>query len=130
MSGKKEPTVDVVSIKDSIKEGGPSSFGKDVEAPPPFETFDVDEGQITYNVDSLQRHLGNRQIQLIAIGGSIGTALFVRFVSHRQSTTCKMLIQVNVVLAVLYTKAVQVGSYWPTFSTQCYSLSSPMAVPR
>ncbi|KAH9905830.1 amino acid permease/ SLC12A domain-containing protein [Xylariomycetidae sp. FL2044] len=27
--------------------------------------------------DQLHRHLGNRQIQLIAIGGSIGTALFV-----------------------------------------------------
>ncbi|RYP17695.1 hypothetical protein DL765_004373 [Monosporascus sp. GIB2] len=29
------------------------------------------------NADQLQRHLGNRQIQLIAVGGSIGTALFV-----------------------------------------------------
>ena len=29
------------------------------------------------NVDQLQRHLGNRQVQLIAIGGSIGTATFV-----------------------------------------------------
>lgn len=29
------------------------------------------------NADNLQRRLGNRQIQLIAIGGSIGTALFV-----------------------------------------------------
>ncbi|KAL1850773.1 hypothetical protein Daus18300_012781 [Diaporthe australafricana] len=29
------------------------------------------------NTDALQRHLGNRQIQMIAIGGSIGTALFV-----------------------------------------------------
>lgn len=29
------------------------------------------------NADQLQRHLGNRQIQLIAIGGTIGTALFV-----------------------------------------------------
>lgn len=29
------------------------------------------------NADQLQRHLSNRQIQLIAIGGSIGTALFV-----------------------------------------------------
>ncbi|KAF4844788.1 General amino acid permease AGP2 [Colletotrichum siamense] len=29
------------------------------------------------NVDQLQRHLTNRHIQLIAIGGSIGTALFV-----------------------------------------------------
>lgn len=29
------------------------------------------------NTDDLQRHLGNRQVQLIAIGGSIGTATFV-----------------------------------------------------
>lgn len=35
------------------------------------------DGMITDNADSLQRHLNNRQIQLIAIGGSIGTALFV-----------------------------------------------------
>ncbi|KAL2756519.1 hypothetical protein ACRALDRAFT_1030470 [Sodiomyces alcalophilus JCM 7366] len=30
-----------------------------------------------YNTDQLKRHLSNRQIQLIAIGGSVGTALFV-----------------------------------------------------
>lgn len=35
------------------------------------------QGTITDNADDLQRHLGNRQIQLIAIGGSIGTALFI-----------------------------------------------------
>src|SRR5689334_16833124 len=29
------------------------------------------------NADGLQRRLDNRQIQLIAVGGSIGTALFV-----------------------------------------------------
>lgn len=29
------------------------------------------------SADQLQRHLGNRQVQLIAIGGSIGTATFV-----------------------------------------------------
>lgn len=29
------------------------------------------------NCDGLKRHLGNRQIQMIAIGGSVGTALFV-----------------------------------------------------
>lgn len=29
------------------------------------------------DVGQLQRHLGNRQVQLIAIGGSIGTATFV-----------------------------------------------------
>lgn len=38
---------------------------------------DVQEGVMADNADNLQRHLGNRQIQLIAIGGSIGTALFV-----------------------------------------------------
>ncbi|KAF4556837.1 Amino acid permease-like protein 29 [Elsinoe fawcettii] len=32
---------------------------------------------VAENVDHLQRRLGNRQIQLIAIGGSIGTGLFV-----------------------------------------------------
>ncbi|KAH6643500.1 amino acid permease-domain-containing protein [Boeremia exigua] len=34
-------------------------------------------GIVTDNADNLQRRLGNRQIQLLAIGGAIGTALFV-----------------------------------------------------
>ncbi|KAF2157029.1 putative arginine permease [Myriangium duriaei CBS 260.36] len=34
-------------------------------------------GSVTDNADQLQRRLNNRQIQLLAIGGSIGTALFV-----------------------------------------------------
>ena len=38
---------------------------------------EVGEGFVADNADQLQRRLGNRQIQLIAIGGSIGTALFV-----------------------------------------------------
>lgn len=38
---------------------------------------DVDLGDVSDNADHLQRRLNNRQIQLIAIGGSIGTALFV-----------------------------------------------------
>lgn len=37
----------------------------------------ADEDVILGNVDELHRKLGNRQIQLIALGGSIGTALFV-----------------------------------------------------
>jgi yeast amino acid transporter len=37
---------------------------------------EVDEG-ISENADQLHRRLGNRCIQLLAIGGSIGTALFV-----------------------------------------------------
>ena len=36
-----------------------------------------EEGILLGNADHLHRRLGNRQIQLIAIGGSIGTALFV-----------------------------------------------------
>ena len=39
--------------------------------------FDIQEGVLADNADGLQRHLANRQIQLIAIGGSIGTALFI-----------------------------------------------------
>jgi len=49
---------------------------KDVSVPPyagPEDEFDVGESE---NADNLHRRLGNRQIQLIAIGGSIGTALF------------------------------------------------------
>lgn len=37
----------------------------------------VNDLGITDNVDGLHRKLSNRQIQWIAIGGSIGTALFV-----------------------------------------------------
>ena len=35
------------------------------------------DGVAVENADQLHRQLNNRQIQLIAIGGSIGTALFV-----------------------------------------------------
>lgn len=38
-------------------------------------------GIVLENTDQLKRHLGNRQIQLIAIGGSIGTATFVSITS-------------------------------------------------
>ncbi|ORY08767.1 general amino acid permease-like protein AGP2 [Clohesyomyces aquaticus] len=46
---------------------------------PSYESkkYDNDDGLVSDNSDDLQRRLGNRQIQLIAIGGSIGTALFV-----------------------------------------------------
>lgn len=37
----------------------------------------TENGEIAENTDNLHRRLNNRQIQLIAIGGSIGTALFV-----------------------------------------------------
>lgn len=38
---------------------------------------DLTHGHLGDNSDDLHRRLNNRQIQLIAIGGSIGTALFV-----------------------------------------------------
>jgi amino acid transporter len=47
---------------------------------PDFHDSDIvttEDGEIAENTDQLHRRLGNRQIQLIAIGGSIGTALFV-----------------------------------------------------
>ncbi|KAK4622535.1 General amino acid permease AGP2 [Fulvia fulva] len=58
-SSDKEKTAGDVSPSQS---GGPTDFA---------------EGLSADNADQLQRHLRNRQIQLIAIGGSIGTALFV-----------------------------------------------------
>ena len=39
------------------------------------------DGEVAENTDSLHRRLNNRQIQLIAIGGSIGTAVFVSIAS-------------------------------------------------
>lgn len=43
----------------------------------PTSGVDVASGSVSVIHDGLQRRLGNRQIQLIAIGGSIGTALFI-----------------------------------------------------
>ena len=40
-------------------------------------TNDIARGVVADNSDNLHRRLSNRQIQLLAIGGSIGTALFV-----------------------------------------------------
>ena len=48
-----------------------------VLAEPITRTDSHEEGEIVENSDHLHRRLGNRQIQLMAIGGTIGTALFV-----------------------------------------------------
>lgn len=38
---------------------------------------EVQRGSISDNNDHLHRRLGNRQLQILAIGGAVGTALFV-----------------------------------------------------
>ncbi|PHH92418.1 hypothetical protein CDD83_7487 [Cordyceps sp. RAO-2017] len=48
-----------------------------LEIPGSPDVGDADSGHLGDNADGLHRQLNNRQIQLIAIGGSIGTALFV-----------------------------------------------------
>lgn len=60
-----------MSMLDTDKKGSatPPDYGPSSES---------DESRhMNGNADSLQRRLDNRQIQLVAIGGSIGTALFI-----------------------------------------------------
>lgn len=63
----------------SLKETGDVTTTSHEKKSPPFSPYDESDGsvELTGNADSLKRNLGNRQIQMIAIGGSIGTALFV-----------------------------------------------------
>lgn len=65
----------ILSSKD--KEGGSTTGVLDSVGLKSDPHHDVQEGMMADNADSLQRHLDNRQIQLIAIGGAVGTALFV-----------------------------------------------------
>ena len=64
------------AIKGEFKKYGSLSEPKSIEDATGDPVVDTAEGHAD-NADQLQRRLGNRQIQLIAIGGSIGTALFV-----------------------------------------------------
>lgn len=49
----------------------------DAEPPKDPSEISLQNGELKENSDELHRRLSNRQIQLIAIGGSIGTALFI-----------------------------------------------------
>ena len=62
-----------MDIKNSAKAGDNS----DNEKVPAYDVAEDDTGIITENVDDLKRRLSGRQMQMITIGGSIGTALFV-----------------------------------------------------
>jgi amino acid permease len=61
-------------------EKGAREYGDDLAQIDTRGEHGVTVGHVA-NADQLQRHLGNRQIQLIAIGGSIGTATFVSIVN-------------------------------------------------
>lgn len=64
-----------VPIMASLKHG--EKVGEYVASDPITRYDSHEEGEIIENTDHLHRRLGNRQIQLMAIGGTIGTALFV-----------------------------------------------------
>lgn len=54
------------------------SAGYDEKGLPNYNGNDIQtEGLIAENVDGLKRELSGRQIQMVTIGGSIGTALFI-----------------------------------------------------
>ncbi len=63
--------------RDDNEKASDVSPGPDLNVDAGARNNDFEEGSVSDNADQLQRHLANRQIQLIAIGGSIGTALFV-----------------------------------------------------
>ena len=59
-----------------IRRHGSVGAGPVDEKKASYNQDDLQEGlvEVSGNADSLKRHLGNRQIQLIAIGGTVGTA--------------------------------------------------------
>ncbi|KAF2487823.1 amino acid permease/ SLC12A domain-containing protein [Neohortaea acidophila] len=68
-----------MSFADTFLAGYGEKKAESIVVPVSSDSPDLDyaNGFIADNRDDLQRRLGNRQIQLIAIGGSIGTALFI-----------------------------------------------------
>ena len=55
-----------------LEEKGAGVEQVDIVRPANRVSIDLQEGFVQENNDSLQRRLGNRQIQLIAVGGAIG----------------------------------------------------------
>lgn len=69
----------IVPINEKTADSG-SSGDQEIYRQDTHGAYSVNIGNVD-NADQLQRHLGNRQLQLIAIGGSIGTATFVSIAS-------------------------------------------------
>lgn len=61
---------------DYFKSKATATDVKEVAASSPTHE-DFGTGSVADNADHLKRRLNNRQVQLLALGGSIGTALFV-----------------------------------------------------
>lgn len=57
--------------------GSPEPYGSNEKDVPVYSQSESDNGIVTTSESQLQRKLSGRQIQMITIGGSIGTALFV-----------------------------------------------------
>ena len=92
---------------------------------------DVQHGTVTDNSDDLQRHLGNRQIQLIAIGGSIGTALFVS-IGGALTILPQLRIHIEVVPVVFIARQQHLhsSSLVPQLSSPPSCSSPPSSSPR
>lgn len=55
-----------------LEQKGPEVEQVDIVRPANRVSIDLQEGFVAENNDGLHRRLGNRQIQLIAVGGAIG----------------------------------------------------------
>ena len=77
----------------------------------------VDHGVVQQTATGLQRRLGNRQIQLIAAGGSIGTALFINIGgSLAKGGPASLLIAFtlySLILALVNNSAAEMNTYMP-----------------
>ncbi|KAF7590985.1 hypothetical protein BBP40_002179 [Aspergillus hancockii] len=115
-------------IEDTIDHLNPSDNGimpeKPEKAPSQHSTAssdsvsDIHRGTVLGNsVHGLQRRLGNRQIQLVAIGGSIGTALFVTIGDAlRKSGPLSLLLAFlvyNIMLAMVNNCMAEMSTYMP-----------------
>jgi amino acid transporter len=100
------------SIRDDHKFEKPTSQHFEAASSPP----DVQSGTVN-DSHGLQRSLGNRQIQLVAIGGSIGTALFVTIgdALHKGGPGGLLLAfcVYNVMLATVNSSIAEMSTYMP-----------------
>lgn len=102
----------VHSSPDCTKTEKPTSQHVDAPSSP----SDVQQGTLN-DTHGLQRRLANRQIQLVAIGGSIGTALFVTIgeALHKGGPGSLLIAFVvhNIMLAMVNSSIAEMSTYMP-----------------